>query len=84
MDAEAVALAGLDAGQVALPHERVALLEVEPRLPALVVEQAQLDRVGDAREQREARAGAVVTSAQRRPRGGFELAACRPTAIVSP
>ena len=78
MDPEAVALAGLDAGQVALPHESVTLLEIEPRLPADVVEQAHLDGISDAREQAEGRAAAVVASTQRRSRGGLEPAACRP------
>ena len=78
VDPKAVALAGLDAGQVALPHERITLLEIEPRLPARVVEQAHLDRISDAREQAEARAAAVVASTQRRSRGGLDPAACRP------
>jgi hypothetical protein len=63
--AESVALAGADAAQVAVPAERGPLLEVETGLTALLIEEAQLDAVGDLREDREARAVSVPRRAQR-------------------
>src|SRR5690606_35396586 len=76
--AEAVALAGADARQVAVPAVRRALAKLEAALAAVVVEQAQLDLVGDRREQREVGAGAVVVGAERArlsgPHGGFGFA----------
>jgi hypothetical protein len=76
VDPEAVSLARRDAEPVAVPHARLALLEVEPVLSPRLVEQAHLDRFGNAREQREARAGAVVTGTERRARSRLEPAAC--------
>ena len=43
----AVALAGLDAGQVPVPHVGVDLGELDALLGVVVVEQAQLDALGD-------------------------------------
>jgi hypothetical protein len=65
VDAEAVALAGLDAGQVGVPDEGVDLVEPDALLGAGVVEQAQLDLLGDLGEDREVRAHPVVGGAQR-------------------
>ena len=63
--AVAVALAGLDVGQEAVPDERVHLRQGDPGLGVIRVEKAQLDTLGDLAEQREVRAGAVVGGAQR-------------------
>ena len=63
--AVAVPLAGHDPGQVAVPDQRLAFRQVDPGLLAVVVEQAQLDPVGDLREQREVGAAAVVGGAER-------------------
>jgi hypothetical protein len=43
MDSEAVALAGTDARQVAVPVQCPPLVDLDPRLFAVVVEEAQLD-----------------------------------------
>ena len=58
--AEAVALAGVDAGQEGVPDVAVHLGEPDALLVALVVEEAQLDLLGHLAEDREVRAGAVV------------------------
>ena len=50
MHAIAVALAGPDVGKVAVPAVAVHLRQVDVRLAALVVEQAQLDPFGDFRK----------------------------------
>ena len=55
----AVALAGLHLRQVGVPDERVDLEQLDARLAAVVVEQAELDALGDLAEEREVRAGAV-------------------------
>ena len=52
---EAVALARADAGQVAVPDEAVDLGQVDAGLGAVVVDQAQLDPLGDLGEQGEVR-----------------------------
>src|SRR5690606_9108473 len=57
---EAVALPGHDPGQVRVPHERVALPQLDRRLGAVVVQQTQLYSVRGLREDREIGAGAVV------------------------
>ena len=54
-----------DAGQVAVPDEPVDLGQVDPRLGAVVVEQAQLDPLGHLGEQREVGPGSVIRGAQR-------------------
>src|SRR3954464_13806911 len=61
VDAEAVALAGPDAGQVGVPGVGGALGQLEALLRAVdcAVEQAQLHTVGGLREDREVRAAAV-------------------------
>ena len=66
-DAVAVALAGADVRQVAVPDEGVDLAQRGTRVSVrrVVVEQAQLDRLGDLAEQREVGAGAVVGGAER-------------------
>ena len=66
----AVVLAGTHVGQVDVPDVAVDLGDVDPNLvaPSLgggVAEQAQLDTFGDAREDREVGAGAVVRGTQR-------------------
>ena len=71
--AVAVALARLDARQVRVPHERVLLGHRDARLGVVVVEQAQLDALGDLREQREVGAGAVVRRAERIRASGPDL-----------
>ena len=63
--AVAVVLAGPDAGQVAVPAERGALLHLDPLLGAVLVEQAQLDPFGVLGEEREVRAVAVPFRAER-------------------
>jgi hypothetical protein len=73
VDAEAVALARPDPGQVRVPDERVALGDLHPRLLAVGVEQAQLDAVGDLGEKREVGAGTVVRRAQRVRTSGPDL-----------
>ena len=50
--AVAVALAGLDAGQVGVPDEAVDLGQLDAGLGAVVVDQAELDPLGDLGEQR--------------------------------
>ena len=62
--AVAVALAGLHAGQVGVPHEAVHLGQLEPGLRAVVVDEAELDLVGHLGEQREVHAGAVIGRAE--------------------
>ena len=64
VDPEAVALAGPDIGQVAVPAQRGDLGEGDALLVALVVEQAEVDAGGDIGEQGEVGAGAVVAGAQ--------------------
>ena len=61
----AVALAGADAGQVAVPDEPVHLAQVDPALVAVVVEQAQLDPLGYLGEQREVGPGPVIGGPER-------------------
>ena len=48
-----------------MPAERRPLGQVDARFAALVVEQAQLDAVGDLGEHREVRADAVERGAER-------------------
>jgi hypothetical protein len=43
MDAKPVPLSGADAAQIAVPAERRALGESQPRLATVIVEQAQFD-----------------------------------------
>ena len=74
--AVSVALPGADAGQEAVPHVAVGLGHVQPLLAAAgVVEQAELDALGDLGEQGEVGADAVVGGAKRerlsRPLFGF-------------
>ena len=69
--AEAVVLAGREVGDVALPDEALSLFEAPARLN-FVIEQTQLDLFGDAAEEREARAVAVVVRAERRCGGWLE------------
>ena len=61
----AVALAGLDAGQVAVPDEPVHLGEPDPGLLAPLAEQAELHPLRDLGEDREVGPGAVVGGAER-------------------
>ena len=84
-----VPLARADAGQVPVPDEPVHLVQVDPRLGAVVVEQAELDPVGYLGEQPEVGPGSVIRGTQRvavaRPYGSrrqvfpIPLAACVPT-----
>jgi hypothetical protein len=60
VDAEAVALAGVDPGQEGVPDVAVHLGEADALLVALVVEEAELDLLGDLAEDREVGARAVV------------------------
>src|SRR5262249_26628318 len=63
--AEAVPLSGPDAGHVHVMDERALLAHLDAGLVPAVVEQRELDLVGDLREEREVRADAVP----RRPEG---------------
>ena len=60
----AVALAGPHRGQVAVPDEAVDLGQLDAALGAVVVDEAELDPVGDLREQGEVRARPVVRGAE--------------------
>src|SRR6478735_9002406 len=60
-----VALPWPDAGQVAVPVERRALLDVDPLLVPVPVVQAELDALGVLREEREVRALAVPLRPER-------------------
>ena len=63
--AVAVALAGPDAGHVAVPVEGGALGHLHPHLPGAVREQAELDPLRVLREEREVRSLAVPARAKR-------------------
>jgi hypothetical protein len=65
MHAVAVPLPGPDPRQVAVPHEPVPLRKVDPRLPAVVVDQTELDPLRDLREQGEVGTPAVEGGTQR-------------------
>ena len=69
MDPVAVALARADIRQVRVPAVAVDLRQLDPLLAAargvVAVQQAQLDALGDAAEEREVGPGAVVGGAQR-------------------
>src|SRR5258708_10252400 len=65
VDPVAVALPGSDGRQIRVPAERIDLLQAEPLLAALVVEQAELDSIGGLREQREG----PPPASPRRPEG---------------
>jgi hypothetical protein len=60
----AVALSWDDVRQVAVPDEGVLLVQFDATFGAGVVEQTQLDLLGDLREDREIRPGPVVRGAQ--------------------
>src|SRR5690606_22069440 len=63
--AVAVARAGALAGQVDVPDVRVDLLDVDAGLGAVVVEEAELDALGDLGEEGEVGPRAVVRGAER-------------------
>ena len=65
VDPIAVALAGLDPGQVAVPHRARSLGQEDARLHVVRVEETELDGVGDVARHREAGAEPV----ERRPQG---------------
>ena len=65
VDPIAVALAGLDPGQVAVPHRAGSLGQEDARLDVVRVEETELDGVGDVARHREAGAEPV----ERRPQG---------------
>ena len=65
VDAVSVDLTGLDRGQIGVPYIRVHLRQLDPGLGAGLVEEAQLNPLGDGGEHREVRARAVVGRAQR-------------------
>jgi hypothetical protein len=69
VDAVAVALAGADAGEVAVPVEGVALVERDALL-AVVAEEAELDALGVLAEEREVRPLAVPGRAEGERRAG--------------
>src|ERR687896_642527 len=75
VDTEAVALAGGDGGQVAVPDVAVDLIEVDPLLAAVLGDQAQFHPLGHLGEQREVGARPVVGGAKgitgARPDGGY-------------
>src|SRR5690606_17891803 len=56
---EPVPLSGADARQVRVPDMPVDLVQPDPGLAAVLVDQAQFDRVGDLGEQREIGSGPV-------------------------
>ena len=58
--AEAVALAGLHVGHVAVPHETVDLGQVDAGLDEVVVDEAELDALGDLGEDGEVHTRSVV------------------------
>src|SRR5215218_9685155 len=60
MHAVPVPLPGLDAGDEGVPHEAVDLGEVDALLGSVVLDEAQLDALGDLGEEREVDPGAVV------------------------
>ena len=60
-----VPLPWADAGQVPVPDEPVHLVQVDPRLGAVVVEQAELNPVGYLGEQPEVGPGSVIRGTQR-------------------
>jgi hypothetical protein len=51
---------------MALPEIPLSLLELGPRLLARIVEETQLDLLGDTADEREARASVVQMGAERR------------------
>ena len=65
VDPEAVALAGTDSRQVAVPHEPVQLGQVDALLRSVVRDQRQLDPLRRLREEREVGAGTVIGGSQR-------------------
>ena len=66
MDSEPVALPGRHVGEVAVPHDAGRFGQLDACLGAVIVEEAQLDRVRDLGEQREVGADAVEGAAERR------------------
>ena len=62
-DAVPIALAGLDVGHVGVPRERVDLLQGHSTFLSLVVEQTEVDRLGDLAVQSKVRSGAVEVGA---------------------
>ena len=64
MYAVAIALAGRQPGDVAMPDEAGRLRQAQARLRVVLVEEAQLDGLGDLGEQAEIDAGAVERGAQ--------------------
>ena len=78
VDAVAVALAGADAGQVAVPVVGRALDHLDARLDVLgAVEQAQLDALGVLAEEAEVRPAAVPRRAERERAAGPDLELAR-------
>ncbi len=74
MDAVAVALAGTDTGQIAVPVERGALDDLDALLVVVGVVQAQLHALGVLAEDAEVRALAVPCRAQREGPAGPDVA----------
>jgi hypothetical protein len=72
--AEAVALAGADARQVAVPVEGGPLVEPEALLVVIAVEQTEVNRLGVFREEREVGAVPVPDRAEGKRRPGPDLA----------
>src|SRR3954447_10219111 len=66
MDAITVALAGPDTGHVAVPTERRHFRQRDAFLLAVIVEETELDLVGDFGEQRKVGARAVPAGAERK------------------
>ena len=73
VDPEAVSLPGDYLGEVGMPHEPVALGELDPRLGAVVCEEAELYRLRHFREDRYVRPGAVEGGAERVRLAGPDL-----------
>ena len=62
--AESVALPGAHSGQIAMPHARVDFSQLDFGLAGDVVDEAQVDALGDGRENGKIRPGAVVRGSE--------------------
>ena len=65
VNAESIPLSGLDPGEIAVPHEAVRLREIESGLASGLVEEAELESLGDFREDCEIGAAPVPGRTER-------------------